>query len=719
MDYLVYLCYLLLLILLFCGAKVHRKNTWNDEFMSLSQTKALQGFFAVCVVLHHIAQKTCADWLDTKYKVHGLDLFVPIGYLFVGIFLFCSGYGLYKSYQEKEDYLQGFFGRRILPLILAFAVTNFIYFVARLRMGDNLKITQPFRVTGPDTANPYAWFVFALIICYIGFYLAFRFCKKDSLRIVIVALVVLAYMLHCDYWVYGTWWYNSVALFIVGLLFAKYESGLVEKIRKHYWLYMGLAIGIMLITFFLGEKINSLISLLVEDFPYTVSRWTGVFLQNVAATAFVLTVVMLGMKIKIGNRVLTFLGIITLEFYLIHGLFVQLFGYSFIYDDLEPLFYIRNVGFLVLVVLVLSVPIAYGLHIGLKWTTSFLIRKKDSVKSMWDYLKKPVLGLLVVVLLITVFYGVTSYRKSQSMVAKVQAYQEENITYVDIDGEKMASVTLGEGDYTLVLLGGYHDPCPSITLRPLAERLAEHNKVIILEFFGHGFSEDTKKERTAENFVYEIHKALKQLGEDGPYILMPHTSSGLYAQLYTYTYPEEVEAVIGLESYVGEQIRDTLQIQRMVPGEYEKILKRSGETQYFAQRMLELTGYIRTQWNGYRPVFRFNKKQELEVLEEMSVKQYCSMNSVQEKVYEYRNAQKIVGQKFDENLPVLFLLGHYTAGGHVYAGLDWEQLHSDLFTNPEIQEIKVLQGNQYFVYYTIDAIAKNTQEFIDKIDKAK
>jgi len=87
MDKLVYLYYIALIVILFWGATVCKKKTWNEEFMSLSQTKYIQGFLAICVMLHHAGQKTCAPWHDPKYTVHGLDFFVNIGYLCVGVFV--------------------------------------------------------------------------------------------------------------------------------------------------------------------------------------------------------------------------------------------------------------------------------------------------------------------------------------------------------------------------------------------------------------------------------------------------------------------------------------------------------------------------------------------------------------------------------------------------------------------------------------------------------
>ena len=88
-DKLIYLIYPILLFALFFGAKISKKKEWNEEAFSLSQMKAIQGFAAICIMLHHAGQKTCASWINKIYVRHGLDVFVPIGYWLVGIFLFC------------------------------------------------------------------------------------------------------------------------------------------------------------------------------------------------------------------------------------------------------------------------------------------------------------------------------------------------------------------------------------------------------------------------------------------------------------------------------------------------------------------------------------------------------------------------------------------------------------------------------------------------------
>ena len=66
---------------------------------------------------------------------------------------------------------------------------------------------------------------------------------------------------------------------------------------------------------------------------------------------------MIGMKVRIGNRFLKLMGSITLEFYLIHGLYVELFSYSFD-GKAASLVYIKNSLLFSIIVFTMSFPSA-------------------------------------------------------------------------------------------------------------------------------------------------------------------------------------------------------------------------------------------------------------------------------------------------------------------------------------------------------------------------
>lgn len=119
--------------------------------------------------------------------------------------------------------------------------------------------------------------------------------------------------------------------------------------------------------------------------------------------------------------------------------------------------------------------------------------------------------------------------------------------YVEIDGKKMHVYTKGTEGSAIVLLSGLGTASPVLDFEPLINELANHHKVVVVEPFGYGWSDMTDKERTVENIVGELRSALQKAKIDGPYILMPHSISGIYSMYYANTYPDEIKAIVGID----------------------------------------------------------------------------------------------------------------------------------------------------------------------------
>jgi pimeloyl-ACP methyl ester carboxylesterase len=117
----------------------------------------------------------------------------------------------------------------------------------------------------------------------------------------------------------------------------------------------------------------------------------------------------------------------------------------------------------------------------------------------------------------------------------------------EVDGKNMHVYTKGNGENTIVLLSGLGTEAPVLDFEPLINEMSKNNKIVVVELFGYGWSDLTNKERTVENIVEEIRTALKESNIEGPYILMPHSISGLYSMYYANKYPDEVRAVIGID----------------------------------------------------------------------------------------------------------------------------------------------------------------------------
>jgi fucose 4-O-acetylase-like acetyltransferase len=228
-------------------------------------------------------------------------------------------------------------------------------------------IDHPFDVNSHNTWHPYIWYVPCIILMYILFYIGFGLFKKDSIGILVVAVGILGYILFCIRFKYGTWWFNTPHMFLVGILLAKYEDRFFESCKKLYVLRLIGTILLCIVFWFLGDNAGG-IYLMVFHHPYDFvygyrCDLVAAIFQFIYTLSFMSLYYLISMKLKIGNKVLSFLGKFTLELYLVHGIFIHMFGYKMINDGVKPVYYIENVSLFVLVVLALSIPVSYVLSL--------------------------------------------------------------------------------------------------------------------------------------------------------------------------------------------------------------------------------------------------------------------------------------------------------------------------------------------------------------------
>jgi len=363
MDKLIYLVYPALLFVILWKVKLTEKGKFNEDYMSLSQSKSIQAICIILIMLHHMSQKVSHKYMvKPLYLKHGLEPFTEIGYLLVGVFFFYSGYGLYKSYKEKEDYLKGFYLNRLTVILLEHVIVTAVFAVIIVKTGIPFSIDSPFTKNGPSTVNPYSWYIYALIICYILFHLSFRWYKNDNVSIGIIIAGVILYILFCNHFMYGGWWYNTILAFPAGILYSKKETGIHEKITAHYKRYLILTVVLTIVMFYAGEIVQMFEYEIEKSISYPQGQMIIAIIRSVAAVLFAFSFVVISMKVRIGNRILDFTGKITLEIYLVHGIFVQMFSYEFLQGSGKRIQYISNPLVYVTVVFILTFITAFILN---------------------------------------------------------------------------------------------------------------------------------------------------------------------------------------------------------------------------------------------------------------------------------------------------------------------------------------------------------------------
>ncbi len=358
------------LTILFAGAKVCKLKEWNEDAMSFAQTKAILGFCTFGIVLHHCAEHTSAFWLMQHLQKPGLEAYILIGHLLVAIFLFFSGFGMYKSAKNNKDSFRRYFAKRYLPILISFFVS----------LGGFIILMKTHRIRERDVLmwHPYAWYIYCIIVLYFAFWLGFRFIKKDWFGILIVALGTGAWIWWCVKTERGTWWYNTAHMFLIGILVSKFEKQVMWLFKKVH------AVWVILFAFvtYMGYQVSYNMWGIVEMnhlqmTPEQIDNWSlaGQCISSISV-AFLMLVI--SMKVKIGNPVNRFLGTITLELYMIHGLFVEIFGPYIMVERVLSRHQIKNIFLYVIVVLAVSIPLAYLLSLGNKALKKLLTKPKAS-----------------------------------------------------------------------------------------------------------------------------------------------------------------------------------------------------------------------------------------------------------------------------------------------------------------------------------------------------
>lgn len=91
------------------------------------------------------------------------------------------------------------------------------------------------------------------------------------------------------------------------------------------------------------------------------------------------------------------------------------------------------------------------------------------------------------------------------------------------------------------------------TWNKVAPAIAKETSVILYERAGHGHSAPTSSVRDGRHIVEELRRLLAGRGMRPPYILVGHSSGGLYAQLFARTHPDEVAGMVLVDSTHPQQ----------------------------------------------------------------------------------------------------------------------------------------------------------------------
>jgi len=151
--------------------------------------------------------------------------------------------------------------------------------------------------------------------------------------------------------------------------------------------------------------------------------------------------------------------------------------------------------------------------------------------------------LIVLMLIVCFFYQKSAQKKDRELLEK-----DGFVNLVSAGDYNMNINIFGDGKYKIIAMPGSGDAEFPAGMKLFSEYLSDDFSLIVVSRPGYGLCEESKKESTTEYIVESTRTALKNAGIETPYVLMPHSMSGIYATYWENTYPDEISGVIFLDS---------------------------------------------------------------------------------------------------------------------------------------------------------------------------
>ena len=261
----------------------------EKDYLSKDRCNSIKGIFILMIFLTHSLQYISAG----GFVFMGIDIITHrllnfLGQLVVVMFLFYSGYGVAIQIKSKgETYVRQMPKRRILKTLLNFDIAEFLFVVLALLLSHPLSVRQVFlSLIAWDSVGNSNWYIFIILLCYLITYivhrLGFGYACWGILLLSFLAMLLLSYFKQ-------THWYDTILSYPAGYIFASYRQR-IESFLKRYYIYI----------------------LVVFSSVFVLTHGYGPYLRglrsNIMAIAFALIIVMITMKVEVGNRCLQWFG---------------------------------------------------------------------------------------------------------------------------------------------------------------------------------------------------------------------------------------------------------------------------------------------------------------------------------------------------------------------------------------------------------------------------
>lgn len=276
-------------------AKLMGGGYWTN-YISKTQTNAINGVFVLLVFIRHFSQYIEFDLLNTLFPI--VD--GALGQFVVVPFLFYSGYGIMYSILTKEEYISTRLVQRFFWVWVRFtcAVVLFVILNILLNIQYDIK-TIVLAFTGWTSIGNSNWYILAVLALYIFTIISFSLSSDKTKGVLLMFIFALGYAVVLRKLGKGTWYYDTIIAYPFGMLFCRYKNSFEKIVMKNICRY-----GVLIIIITMLARVL---------YTYRV-KW---YVHELFCCATMMTLVLISMKISLGNKWIEFLGKYTFEIYIL------------------------------------------------------------------------------------------------------------------------------------------------------------------------------------------------------------------------------------------------------------------------------------------------------------------------------------------------------------------------------------------------------------------
>ena len=265
---------------------------------------------------------------------------------------------------------------------------------------------------------------------------------------------------------------------------------------------------------------------------------------------------------------------------------------------------------------------------------------------------------------------------------------------VTVFGHKMHIYRAGNTNAPKILfMSGHCTIAPVYDFKVLYEKLLPDFRVIVIEKFGYGYSDIFNSPCDIDTLVAMQRQALEMLGEEGPYILAPHSMSGIEAIRWKQKFSEEVSAIIGIDMatplsfsvWTEEEMQKTVRLMKVLRG-------------------LKIAGILSSVTNLSLTEEEFKQHK---LLKKRNTFNICCINEAKEVL----NNSRVVGDDGDIQCPMLLFCSN---------GEDQERdwvVNQEKFALSMGARLISYDCSHYIHHFKSDEMRKEINEFVNSLEK--